>query len=313
MPLESREKNRAPAPLLMGDTIGIVAPAGAVDRAALIRGCDQLKTLGYSTVYLDSIFDRDQYFAGSVDRRVNELHEMFLRKDVKAIVAARGGYGCNYLLPYLDLDLIEDNFKCLVGYSDLTTLHTWFNDQGLQTFHGPMASKDFAHANGVEIESWRSVLGGKSFSIKAPVSDLVRVAVNGEAQGELYGGCLSMLVESLGTPYDIHPDGRILFIEDIGVWPYQVDRMLMQLMMAGKLDKVRGVIFGEMSTCVQEGLPEYTVFEIARRVLGDLEIPVVLGLRSGHVERENITVPFGRAVKLSADDSGFTLEFAGVE
>src|SRR3954464_2391671 len=115
MKLETSSKNRAPAPLMAGDTIGIVAPASVVDRAALITGCSHLKALGFPTVYLESIFDQDQYFAGSVDRRVNELHEMFLRDDVKAIVAARGGYGCNYLLPFLDLDLIEQHFKCFIG------------------------------------------------------------------------------------------------------------------------------------------------------------------------------------------------------
>src|SRR3954466_10623187 len=108
MRVERQTKSRAPAPLMPGDTIGIVAPASIVDRAALETGCSHLKALGFPTVYQDSIFDQDQYFAGSVDRRVNELQEMFLRKDVKAILSARGGYGCNYLLPFLDLDLIEE-------------------------------------------------------------------------------------------------------------------------------------------------------------------------------------------------------------
>ncbi len=160
MTAERQRTFRSPAPLMPGETIGVVAPAGAIDRAALELGCGHLAALGYPTVYLDSIFDQDQYFAGSVDRRVNEIHEMFRRKDVKAIVAARGGYGCNYLLPFLDLDLIANNLKCLVGYSDVTTLHTWFNDHGLETFHGPMASKDFARTNGVDLISWREVLGG---------------------------------------------------------------------------------------------------------------------------------------------------------
>src|SRR4051812_23501744 len=109
--MTSTGTTRVPPPLMAGDTIGIVAPASVVDRAALETGCSHLKALGYKPVYLESIFDQDQYFAGSVDRRVNELHEMFQRKEVKAIVSARGGYGCNYLLPYLDMDLIEEHFK----------------------------------------------------------------------------------------------------------------------------------------------------------------------------------------------------------
>lgn len=294
-----------------GDTIGLIAPASVVDRAALETGCRQLNALGYPTVYLESIFDQDQYFAGSVDRRVNELHEMFRRDDVKAIVSARGGYGCNYLLPFLDLDLIAEHFKCFIGYSDVTTLHTWFNDHGLQTFHGPMASKDFTHANGVDIISWREVLGDGCYSIALESSANAAVVFEGEAEAPLYGGCLSMLAESLGTPYDFHADGCILFVEDISVWPYQVDRMLMQLKMAGKLDAVRGIIFGDMASCRQDGLPDYTIPTIARRVLGEFGIPVVMGLRSGHVEHDNITLPLGGTVRLNATPNGFTFETLG--
>jgi muramoyltetrapeptide carboxypeptidase len=311
MSLENPRQFRSPAPLMQGDTIGVIAPAGVVDRAALETGCSHLRALGHPTVYLESICEQDQYFAGSVDRRVNEIHEMFRREDVKAIVAARGGYGCNYLLPFLDLDLIANNFKAFVGYSDLTTLHTWFNDHGLQTFHGPMVSKDFAHADGVEITSWREALRGERFNVSREKSETVQIVCKGEAEGPLYGGCLSMLVQSLGTPYEMHPEGCILFVEDISVWPYQVDRMLMHLKLAGKFDKIRGLIFGDMAQCAQAGLPDYTVSMIARRLLGDLGIPVVVGLKSGHVEQENITLPLGRAVKLTATEEGFSVEMSG--
>jgi muramoyltetrapeptide carboxypeptidase len=174
-----------------------------------------------------------------------------------------------------------------------------------------MVSKDFTHANGVEMESWREALGGGRFSIELEASGTVQTICNGEAEAPLYGGCLSMLVQSLGTRYEIHTDGCILFIEDISVWPYQVDRMLMQLKLAGKLDGVRGVIFGDMANCAQAGLPEYTLQLIARRVLGDLGIPVVIGLRSGHVEHDNITLPLGGTVKMVATPAGFTLDVAG--
>ena len=175
-----------------------------------------------------------------------------------------------------------------------------------------MVSKDFTRANGVDMESWRNVLGGLGHSVTLPASDEVKVMFEGLGEGRLYGGCLSMLVQSLGTPYDIHPEDSILFLEDIGVWPYQVDRMLMQLLMAGKFDKVRGVVFGEMAKCLQDELPDYTVASIARRVLSDLKIPVVMGLRSGHVDRDNITLPLGRKARLAATESGFTLELADV-
>jgi muramoyltetrapeptide carboxypeptidase len=122
-----------------------------------------------------------------------------------------------------------------------------------------------------------------------------------------------MLVESLGTPYEMHPEDCILFVEDVSVWPYQVDRMLMHLKLAGKLDRVRGVIFGDMARCLQAGLPDYSTALIARRVLGEMGIPVVVGLRSGHVDRENITLPLGRTVRLAASEEGFTLEMSGTK
>jgi muramoyltetrapeptide carboxypeptidase len=117
--------------------------------------------------------------------------------------------------------------------------------------------------------------------------------IEGAAEGILYGGCLSILVASLGTPYEIKTDGTILFLEDLAAKPYQVDRMLMQLKLAGKLDGVRGIIFGEMIDCVQNAKQGYTLQEVVLRIVGGLGVPVAYGLRSGHVTAGNITLPFG--------------------
>ncbi len=302
----SKRAIKMPPRLLPGDTVGIIAPAGAVERAALELGILRLKEMGHPAVFLDSIYERDQYFAGSVDRRVNETHEMFKRDDVKGIISARGGYGCSQLLPYLDLSLIREHHKPLIGYSDLTTLHSWLNDNGLGAFHGPMVSKDFARPDGVDCESWRRVLAGEGHAIEV-AGESAQVVVGGTGSGRLYGGCLSLLVESLGTPYAIAPADSILFIEDIGVWPYQVDRMLTHLRLSGKLDRVRGIIFGDMARCTQDELPEYTVGLIAKRIFGDLGVPIVVGLRSGHVEHHNITLPMGSEIGLVTHDNGFTL------
>jgi len=282
-----------PAALQRGDTIGIVAPASNIKRNRLETGCAALRQVGYKPFYFDSILEQDLYFGGSVERRLRELEEMFMRDEVKAIVCARGGYGANYLLDRLDLRKIAAHPKIFMGYSDITTLLTYFTDAtGLITFHGPMVTKDFSPADGVDLASWEGAISGQpSWAIEE--ASVAEPLVSGSAEGTLYGGCLSMLVASLGTPYEIHPDGSILFIEDIATKPYQIDRMMMQLKLAGKLDQVRGLIFGEMLDCVQTKDQGYRLQDVILRIVGDLGVPVAYGLRSGHVSRRNVTLPIG--------------------
>jgi muramoyltetrapeptide carboxypeptidase len=291
-PLTQRVK---PPALKPGDTVGIVAPASNVKRADLEDGCEALRNAGYKPFYFDSIFDQDLYFAGSVERRTSELEAMFAREDVKAVVCARGGYGSNYLLRALDLNTIKLRPKIFVGYSDLTTLLTYFSDvTGLVTFHGPMAAKDWAHASGVHLPSWQAALAGTaSWELDSDALSGTSALVDGTAGGILYGGCLSILVASLGTPYEIETAGRILFLEDVAAKPYQIDRMLMQLKLAGKFNNVRGIIFGEMRDCQQNANQGYKLQQVVVRIVGDLGIPVAYGVRSGHVTTGNITLPIG--------------------
>ncbi len=299
-----------PPALRPGDTVAIVAPASNVRRDALEAGCQALRSLGYKPFYLDSIVEQDLYFAGSLDRRVHELEEMFLRDEVRAIICARGGYGSNYLLQALDLEKIKAHPKIFVGYSDHTSLLTYLADSaGFVSFHGPMVAKDFRSPDGFDLHSWQNTLSGTSdWTVK--VNPEVKSLVAGSAEGLLYGGCLSILVASLGTPYEIQTKGTILFLEDIAAKPFQIDRMLMQLKLAGKLKGVRGIIFGEMLDCVQNAATNqgYTLEEVVLRVLGDLGVPVAYGLRSGHVSRQNITLPFGVHAALSAGKRGVELK-----
>jgi muramoyltetrapeptide carboxypeptidase len=298
------EKPRALRP---GETVGIVAPASNVRRADLEAGCEALRCAGYVPFYFDSILERDLYFAGSVNRRARELEEMFVRDDVRAIVCARGGYGANYLLKELDLEKIKAHPKIFVGYSDITTLLTYFTDTaGLVTFHGPMAAKDWAHDDGVDVLSWQSALSGFT-DWDVALNEGVSALADGDAEGILYGGCLSILVASLGTPYEIKTAGTILFLEDFAAKPYQVDRMLMQLKLAGKLDGVCGIVFGEMLDCVQTANQDYTLQNVVGRIVGDLGVPVAYGVRSGHVSAGNITLPFGVRARLAVRDGTVAL------
>jgi muramoyltetrapeptide carboxypeptidase len=304
MPLTPPIPRIKPPALQRGDTVGIIAPASNIKRELLEAGCDALRKLGYKPLYFDSIFDKYLYFAGSVERRARELEEMFSRDDVQAIICARGGYGSNYLLDTIKLANLKSHPKILVGYSDITSLLTYISDAiGLVTFHGPMVAKDFAHSDGIDLTSWESALTAASeWTINFGAESGAKSLMPGSAEGTLYGGCLSMLVASLGTPYEIHTSGTILFIEDVAAKPYQIDRMLMQLKLSGKFEDVRGIIFGEMLDCSQNKYQDYTLEEVVLGIIGDLGVPVAYGLRSGHVSHGNITLPLGVRAQLNADE-----------
>jgi muramoyltetrapeptide carboxypeptidase len=299
-----------PPALHAGDTVGIVAPASNIKPELLEKGCAALRLLGYKPFYFDSILDHDLYFAGSVERRVRELEEMFERDEVRAILCARGGYGANYLLGKVDLRKLEQRPKIFVGYSDITTLLTWWLDSaGIVGFHGPMVTKDFVLPDGIDADSWNAAVGGSAEWELTSSGDCGAVGlVDGNAEGRLYGGCLSLLVAALGTPYDIRTRDTILFLEDVNARPFQVDRMLMQLLLAGKLDGVKAIVFGEMLDCIQGKDQGYTLPEVILRIFGNRGIPIAYGLRSGHVTRRNITLPIGVRAALSVKGPNVTLK-----
>jgi muramoyltetrapeptide carboxypeptidase len=299
IPSQQPERLRPPA-LRQGDTVGIVAPASGFRREDFEAGCVTLRQLGYRPFYLPSIFERDLYFAGSLERRIGELHEMFSRTEVRAVLCARGGYGCNYLLPHLDLELIRANPKIFAGCSDVTTLLTYLCDRaGLVTFHGPMVAGDFSRPDGIDVDAWSAAVSSAKAYPRTFSRDEVQPLMEGDAEGTLYGGCLSLLCASLGTPYEIHTEGSILFLEDRGEKPYQIDRMLMQLKLAGKFDGVAGIIFGEMLDCGQQDAADRTLHDLVLRILGGLGVPIAFGLKSGHVSSKSFTLPIGVGATLS--------------
>jgi muramoyltetrapeptide carboxypeptidase len=294
-----------------GDTVGIIAPGSPISRELLRAGCNKLESLGYKTFYFNTIFNQEHYFAGAHRQRAEELEQMFVRPEIRAIICARGGYGCNYLLPHLNLRIIRDNPKMFVGYSDVTTLLTYICDQAdMCTYHGPMVIKDYAEAK--NDDAGPLVLDNGEKGIEIRVGSERKQPRPGAAKGILYGGCLSLIAASLGTPYEVKTKNCILFLEDINAKPYQVDRMLMQLKYAGKLAEVRAAVFGEMVGCVQPGGQDYTLQEIVARVLSDLEIPVAFGLPSGHVSAPpNYSLPLGSMVELKVTADDFLLRSTG--
>ncbi len=283
-----------PAALRSGDAVRLISPASWFDPRNAELGMDSLHELGYEPQLAANALARSgQYTAGTTAQRLDDLHAAFADPSVKAVICNRGGYGSAELLDGLDLELVRRNPKILVGCSDITSLETWLHDAtGLVVFHGPMAAGDFARDGGIDIPSWRSALSQDQPWQLGPEAGL-RILKPGRAQGKFYGGCFSLMVASLGTPYEIQTEGSILFLEDVGVKPYQMERMLLQLRLAGKLDQVRGIVFGSMMNCVQPGTPESLLDAVLLRVLADFPGPVAIGLRSGHVSERNITVPIG--------------------
>lgn len=277
----------------------LLSPASWFDPQKVHDGMEALRKLGYQPELASNALARyGQYSAGSPAQRLEDLHAAFADPTVRAIICNRGGYGSVELLAGLDLELIHRNPKVLVGCSDITSLQTWLHDAtGLVVFHGPMAAGDFARENGVDIPSWQSALSqDQPWQLGSDAG--LRVLQTGHAEGKFYGGCLSMLVASLGTPYEIKTENAVLFLEDVGTKPYQIDRMLMQLRLAGKLDHVRGIVFGPMKDCVQPGAAEDLLDAVLLRALADFSGPIALGLRSGHVSEHNSTLPIGVACEL---------------
>lgn len=283
-----------PAALCCGDTIRLVSPASWFDPQRLQSGIDRLTKLGYVPQLATHALARfGQYSAGTPLQRLEDLHDAFADPAVRAILCTRGGYGSMDLLQQLDLKVVQDNPKIFIGCSDITSLALWLHDAtGLITFHGPMAAGDFACENGVDSESWNMALSqGVPWQLDEKAG--LRALKPGQARGKFYGGCLSMLVASLGTPYEIQTQDTVLFLEDVGTKPYQIERMLLQLDLAGKLKGVRGIVFGAMMDCVQPGAPPDLLESVLTRVLSDFPGPVAIGLRSGHVPERNIAVPIG--------------------
>ncbi len=287
---------RKPGLLRRGDLIGVIAPAAAVDATQVDSGVRVLEQLGYRVHVGASVFRQHGYLAGPDSERLADLQAMFVDPEVRAILTARGGYGSGRLLPRLDLDVVRNHPKIFVGYSDLTFLLAHFMERaGLVTFHGPMVSGMAQSPDGAQrllalLEGDRSGWNLRGAEIVQP----------GTAEGVVVGGCLSVLVSMLGTPYDLDTAGRILFLEDVNEKPYRVDRMLTQLRHAGKLDGVVGVVFGEMAGCSADPNEAVTVRDVIAQAFATVSYPVVFGLPTGH-GRGAATVPLGVRARLAGE------------
>ena len=287
---------RKPAPLRRGDGIGVVAPAGAVDEASLEAGVRVLDNAGFRVRVGAAVRKKSGFLAGSDGERAADLHDMFCDPEVKAIIAARGGYGSGRLLPLLDPAAVRKHPKIFVGHSDITfLLNDFVQRAGLVTFHGPLITG--LQQRPEATEHLLTMLTGERIGWHEAAQDVVQP---GTAEGPLAGGCLSVIVATLGTPYTVQTDGCLLFLEDVNEKPYRIDRMLTQMRQAGALDHVAGVIFGEMSGCVAAEYERVSVRDVIAEAFADVPYPVAFGLPSGH-GAGTLTLPLGVRARLAGE------------
>ena len=286
--------------LRAGSRVAVVSPASAAKVELVERGIVALKEFGYDPVVMPHALRRGPlYYAGTAVERAADLHAAFADSSIDGVFCTRGGWGSAELLPLLDRELILANPKVFVGYSDHTSLHTWFwQECGLTTFHGPMVAADWSLQGGVDEPTWRGAVEGlRDWSVDA--EDGLRILREGPpAEGRLQGGCLAILEAGLGTPWALRVEEPcVLFLEDIGVKPYQWDRMLQHLRFAGVMQHVTGIVLGDMTANVA-GDEIALLEEACLHALRDVPGPVLIGLRSGHVTGGNRSVPLGSWVRV---------------
>jgi muramoyltetrapeptide carboxypeptidase len=297
-----------------GDRVGIIAPATNVsDPDEINLSLEIMSLLGLEPVLSGLLTDGKGYKTKSIDDRVADIHRMFSDKSINAIFCIRGGYGSGALLDKLDYQLIRSNPKVFIGYSDITAMHLAISKfSGLVTFHGPMPSSRFPKYT---FENFKRVMFKKEGwnILKNPdagsVRELypIRILNNGTSEGPLVGGNLSLIVSLMGTPFEIDADNKILFIEDVGEEPFRIDRMLNQLRLAGKLDKLKGIVFGACTDCLAKSrIWDPALGEVLDNYLKGRNYPVIYGLMIGHTD-EQLILPYGINARLSADNGTIEL------
>lgn len=304
-----------PRPVPPGGTIGVVAPAGPVPPEELEAGLRRLQAWGYRAVVGDAVLDRRGYLAGADDRRAEDFNRMWADPAVDAVICARGGYGAMRILRRIDWELIRRNPKFFCGFSDITALHlAMAREAGLVTFHGPMVAA-FGGAHGYNGAGLRRALQQVGPLGEMPWPDPAEEGAprpltirSGVAEGRLIGGNLTLIVSLLGTPWEPDFTGCIVLLEDVDEAPYRVDRMLVQLLLAGKLQGAAGILFGDSPTCMHgpPDRPSLTLPEVLTELLGPLGIPVLYGFPCGHGPHR-ATLPLGVRARLDAAGGTLTI------
>ena len=307
-----------PNPLSKGDKVAILCASTPTRPETVARAEDGMKRLGFDPLMMPSCYAYHGHLAGPDEMRLKDLHDAFSNPEIKGIICLKGGSGSTRLLNKLDYDLIAQNPKVFIGFSDVTALNlAIYQKTGLMTFHGPMATSepflenpitDFYTVNSF-LENLMT-LGGYSGELKNPAGETLKFIHEGIIEGPLVGGNLSLLVQTLGSPYEIDCKGKILFIEDVGEHLYIVDKMLTALSLAGKFEDCVGVIFGTFTDCLPELKKSYggydlSLDDIIQEVVVPYGKPIVLNLRAGH-NFPQPTLPMGKNLLVNSYENILT-------
>lgn len=311
-----------PPRLNKNDKIALITPGSYITEEEKAESIDNLYKLGFRVTYSERLMQKNGYFSATDDERAADVNEMFKRDDVKGIMCARGGYGCARILPFLDYDLIRDNPKPFIGFSDVTALHyAIYKNSKLITFHGPVGVSTF---NQFSVDNFTNALmePNENLELTNSRSDNnyniygITTIAEGTAEGELIGGNLSIVTSLIGTEYDIDFSGKIIFLEEFLEEPYRIDRMLTQMIQAGKFKNAAGIALGVFKMCESDKINpsfknSFNLLEVLKDRLGNLGIPVVYGLSFGHVV-DKFTLPFGVEAELNTETNQIKLLEAGV-
>jgi muramoyltetrapeptide carboxypeptidase len=283
-----------PHPLTPGDRVAIVAPASPFVREELDRGIDELRRLGFEPVYDESVFTRRAYVVGPAEDRAAAILSAWRDPSIAGIIGARGGYGSVQVLPFLERDTVRSGRKVFIGYSDLTSILTFLTiGCGLVAFHGPMVAGQLARgSSGYEPASLLNAVS-RAEPLGELTPDGIEMIHPGKSTGPLFGGTLTQILGSLGTPHAFTPPaGYVLFLDEFRERPYRLDRMMVQLRQSGLLGKAAAIVIGELPEC-DEPDGGATARGVMADALRDFRGPVVAGFPSGHAVHPSITLPLG--------------------
>lgn len=307
-----------PRPLRQGDTIGLVGVSGALHEpeTRFEKMLEAIDALGYRTIVANSCREQYGYLSGTDESRANSLNQMFRDDRVDAVVCMRGGYGVARILEKVDYDLIRANPKLLLGYSDITALHTAIHQKvGMVTIHGPMPDRGWMKLDDFSRESMLRALTSTEplGTLSNPEGMEPQCFVPGRCEGQLVGGNLSLIASACGTPYQLDPQGKILLLEDVNEYIYRLDSMLTQLRQAGMFEKCAGVVLGGFTDCTEE-YERYALSleDIIRDIIVPAGKPVLANMSIGHTPVK-ITVPLGVRCAVDAEAGTLTVTEAALE